>query len=151
MDMGGYGEFSTEKSGYGWIWIRPSGVEWVSEFCLVKGSIRKHFFAEEIEFFRDEYRFYRFLRDHHTLRSFFSDWLMFKLVERVWLMSLCGTVHRFDKTNNYKRIKRNNDGKCLFLITQWKTIKPKLMTAFIRKWTISFNLLIVFKLYAKVR
>ena len=31
MDMGGYGEFSTEKSGYGWIiriWIRPNGVEW---------------------------------------------------------------------------------------------------------------------------
>ena len=28
MDMGGYGEFSTEKSGYGGIWIRPNGVEW---------------------------------------------------------------------------------------------------------------------------
>ena len=40
VDMGGYGEFSTEKSGYGLIWIRPNGggVEWVSEFCPVKGS-----------------------------------------------------------------------------------------------------------------
>ena len=28
MDMGGYGEFSTEKSGYGWIWMRPNGEEW---------------------------------------------------------------------------------------------------------------------------
>ena len=28
MDMDGYGEFSTEKSGYGWIWTRPNGVEW---------------------------------------------------------------------------------------------------------------------------
>ena len=38
--MGGYGEFSTEKSGYGWIWIRPNGVEWrISEFCPVKGLV----------------------------------------------------------------------------------------------------------------
>ena len=28
MDMDGYGEFSTKKSGYLWIWIRPNGVEW---------------------------------------------------------------------------------------------------------------------------
>ena len=32
-------------------------------------------------------------------------------------MNLRGTVYRFDKTNDYKRIKQNNDGKCLFLIT----------------------------------
>ena len=43
---------------------------------------------------------------------------MFKKVERDWLMSLRGTVYRFDKTNEYKRMKRNNDGKRLFLITQ---------------------------------
>ena len=49
---------------------------------------------------------------------FFSEWLMFKIVERDWLMKLRGTVYRFDKTNDYKRLKQNNDGKCLFLITQ---------------------------------
>ena len=43
---------------------------------------------------------------------------MFKIVERDWLMNLRGSVYRFDKTNDYKRIKQNNDGWCLFLITQ---------------------------------
>ena len=28
INMGGNGEFSTTKSGYGWIWVRPNGVEW---------------------------------------------------------------------------------------------------------------------------
>ena len=28
MDMGGNGKSSTKKSGYGWIWIWPNGVEW---------------------------------------------------------------------------------------------------------------------------
>ena len=46
---------------------------------------------------------------------------MFKIVERDWLISLRGTIYRFDKTNDYKRMKRNSDGKCLFLITQWKS------------------------------
>ena len=35
---------------------------------------------------------------------------MFKIVERDWLMSLRGTGNRFDKTNYYKRMKRNNEG-----------------------------------------
>ena len=34
---------------------------------------------------------------------------MFKIVERDWLMMLHGTGYRFDKTNDYKRIKRNNE------------------------------------------
>ena len=53
MDIGGNGEFSTKKNGYGWkwgifyqeIWIWMDmdlpgrvGVEWVSKFCLTKGS-----------------------------------------------------------------------------------------------------------------
>ena len=47
---------------------------------------------------------------------------MFKIVERDWLTNLRGTGYRFDdKTNDYKRMKGNNDAKCLFLITQWKT------------------------------
>ena len=36
---------------------------------------------------------------------------MFKIVERDWLMNLRGTGYRFDKTNDYKRIKKNNAGK----------------------------------------
>ena len=38
--MGGYGEFFTENSGYGGIMdpAERGGVEWVSEFCPVKGS-----------------------------------------------------------------------------------------------------------------
>ena len=55
---------------------------------------------------------------------------MFKIVERDWLMNLRGTFYRFDKTNDYKRMKQNNEGKCLFLITQWKTVMSKLMTFF---------------------
>ena len=47
---------------------------------------------------------------------------MFKIVERNWLMNFRGTVYRFDKTNDYKRMKQNNDGKCLFLITQRTTV-----------------------------
>ena len=43
---------------------------------------------------------------------------MFKIVERDWLMKLRGAVYRFDKTNDYKRMKPNNDGKCSILITQ---------------------------------
>ena len=39
-DMGGNGEISIKKSVYGWIWIWPNGVEWVSKFCLVKDSSR---------------------------------------------------------------------------------------------------------------
>ena len=46
---------------------------------------------------------------------------MFIIVERDWLMTLRGTVYRYDKTSACKRMKQNNDGKCLFLITQWKT------------------------------
>ena len=57
------------------------------------------------------------LPDRHTLRPFFSDGLMVKIVECDWLMNLRGTVYCFDKTNYYRRMKRNND-KCLFLITQ---------------------------------
>ena len=49
---------------------------------------------------------------------FFSDWLMFKIVERDWLIKLRGAVYRFDETNDYKRMKQNNDGKCSFFITQ---------------------------------
>ena len=54
-------------------------------------------------------------------------------------MNLRGTGYRFDKTNYYKRMKRNNDGKCLFLITQWKTIMSKIMTTIFRRWTIYFK------------
>ena len=52
------------------------------------------------------------------LRPFISDWLMFKIVECDWLMSLRGRGYPFDKINYYKRIKQNNDSKCLFSITQ---------------------------------
>ena len=31
-------------------------------------------------------------------------------------MNLTGTGYQFDKTNAYKRMKQNNDGKCYFLI-----------------------------------
>ena len=55
---------------------------------------------------------------------------MLKIVERDLLMNLRGTGYRFDKTNYYKRMKRNNDDKCSFLITQWKTVILKLITFF---------------------
>ena len=42
---------------------------------------------------------------------------MFIIVERDWLMTLRGTVYRYDKTSAFKRMKQNNDGKCLFFIT----------------------------------
>ena len=58
------------------------------------------------------------MRRSLTLGPFISDWLMFKIVERDWLMNLRGTGYRFDETDDYKRMKRNNDGKCIFLITQ---------------------------------
>ena len=83
--------------------------------------------------------FLLFLRDRHTLRPFFSDWLMLKIVECDWLMDLCGMGYRFDKTNNYKRIKRNNDGKCWLMKMQWKTVKSKLFAIFFRSRTISFK------------
>ena len=51
-------------------------------------------------------------------RPFISDWLMFKIVECDWLMNLLGTGYPFDKINDYKGIKQNNDSKCLFSITQ---------------------------------
>ena len=51
------------------------------------------------------------MRTGHTLRPFISHLLMFKTD---WLMTLCGTDYRFD---DYKRMKQNNGGKCLFLIT----------------------------------
>ena len=71
---------------------------------------------------------------------FFSDWLMFKIIERDWLMNLRGTSYRFDTTNENKRMKLNNDGKCLCLITQWRTVMPKFISFFFEsKWTISFN------------
>ena len=44
---------------------------------------------------------------------------MLKIVERDWLISLRGTGCRFDKTNDYKGMKRTNDGKHLFLKTLW--------------------------------
>ena len=50
-----------------------------------------------------------------TLRSFISDWLMFKIVERDWLMNLRGTGYPFDKTNDYKRMEQNNGKKCFFI------------------------------------
>ena len=31
------------------------------------------------------------MRRGHSLRPFISDWLMFKIVERDWLMNLCDT------------------------------------------------------------
>ena len=52
------------------------------------------------------------------LRPFISDWLMFKIVECDWLMNLLGRVYSFDKINDYKGIKQNNDSKCLFSIIQ---------------------------------
>ena len=58
------------------------------------------------------------MRKGLTLRSFISDWPIFKIVERDWLMNFRGTGYRFDKTGDYKRMERNNDGKFLFLITQ---------------------------------
>ena len=48
-------------------------------------------------------------------------------------MNLRGTGYRFDKTNDYKRTKGNIDGKCLFLLMQWKIVMPKLMTTFFSK------------------
>ena len=56
---------------------------------------------------------YRFYRSYMHLRSahFISDWLMLKIVKRDWLMELRGTGYRFDKTNGYKRMKRNNDDR----------------------------------------
>ena len=36
---------------------------------------------------------------------------MLKIVERDWLMNVRGTGYRFDKTNEYKRMKQNNDAK----------------------------------------
>ena len=50
-----------------------------------------------------------------TLRSFISDWRMFKIVERDWLMNLRGTGYPFDKTYDYKRTKQNNGKRCFFI------------------------------------
>ena len=58
----------------------------------------------------------------HMLRPFISDWLMFKIVECDWLMNLRGTGYPFDKINDNKRIKQNNDSKCLISITLNKTL-----------------------------
>ena len=74
---------------------------------------------KKLDFFsRDENRFDHFLAIATRSAHFFNDWLMFKIVERDWLMKLRGTIYRFDKTNDYKRMKQNNDSKCLFLIIQ---------------------------------
>ena len=82
---------------------------------------------------------YANMRRGITFRSFICDWLMFKIVERNWLMNLCGKGYRFDKTNYYKRMKRNNDCKWLFLITQLKTGMSRLTTTFFRRRNISFK------------
>ena len=105
-----YESFTSKTLSHRWIWILPRRMTFLS-----------------------------FLHDRHTLDPFFSDWLMLKIVERDWLMNLRGTSYRFDKTNDYKRMKRNNDGKCLFLITQWKPVMLKILTTFYRRWTISFK------------
>ena len=76
--------------------------------------------------------FLPFLRDRHTLSPFFSDLLMLKIVERDWLMNLRGTGYRFDKANDYKRMKRNNDGKHFFY-NAMKNVMPKLLTTFFSK------------------
>ena len=55
-----------------------------------------------------------------------------------WWIWMVGTCYRFDKTSDYKRMNRNND-KCLFFITQWKTVMSKWLTTFFRRWTISFK------------
>ena len=46
--------------------------------------------------------FLSFLRDRHTLRPFFSVWMMLKIVERDWMMNLRGVhmSYHFDKTND---------------------------------------------------
>ena len=58
------------------------------------------------------------MRRGHALHAFTSDWLMFKIVERDWLMNLRGTGYPFDTTNDYKRMKQKNHSKYLFFITQ---------------------------------
>ena len=58
MDIGGYEEFSTEKKNRIWMDMDPAergGVEWVSEFCPVKGS-RRHY-----QIFEKSYRYFRYL------------------------------------------------------------------------------------------
>ena len=65
---------------------------------------------------------------------------MFKIVERDWLMKLRGTVYRFDETNYYKRMKQNNDGKCLFFYNTMKNCNVKINdNIFFPRWTVSFN------------
>ena len=66
-------------------------------------------------------------------RSAHYQWLADVENSRTWLDDgVGGTDYRFHKTNDNKRMKRNNDGKqaSLFLITQWKTVMAKLMTTF---------------------
>ena len=52
---------------------------------------------------------------------------MLKIVEHNWLMNLRGTGYHFDKTNDYKRMKRNNDGKCVFFDNAMKNCNVKII------------------------
>ena len=93
-------------------------VESVENPLLVKRLPGNTLQPKKCEISTNKYRFYRSsasMRRGHTLRPFISDWLMFKIVECDWLMNLRCTGYPFDKTNDYKWMKQNNDSKCLFL------------------------------------
>ena len=72
------------------------------------------------------------------LRPFFSDWMMFKIVECDWLMNLRGTGYPFDKIIDYKRIKQNKASKCLFSYNTIKKLMSTLMTTFFRRLTLTW-------------
>ena len=69
----------------------------------------------------------------------------FKIVERDWMLTSnkvdrsCIGLPVPDKTNDYKRMKQNNDGQVgLFLITQWKTGNVKINdNIFSHRWDYS--------------
>ena len=55
------------------------------------------FLPKKLNFYATNIVFIVFTRSPNAPLIFHSDWLMFKIVERDWLMSLRGTVYRFDK------------------------------------------------------
>ena len=76
---------------------------------------------KKCEFSANEYRFdvpARACAEATCFACFISDWMKFKIVECDWFMNLRSTGYPFDKTNDYKIMKQNNDSKCLFFKTQ---------------------------------
>ena len=99
-------------------------VDIVEKLLTCESFAWKHSPAEEMRIFYERASFLSFQREHaqrpHASPIYLLvivQKLMFKSVECDWLMNVRGTGYPFDKINDYKRIKQNNDNKWLFSIT----------------------------------